>query len=141
MRKTLRSIARLGLLLSFAALSTPAQGKKAVILKAPFDFTLERETMPAGTYRILLEHGWLQIRSADGKTTSMVLTLPVSGKTVEGNGQVLFNRYGGQYFLEQVWLPEMETGRQTLESGAEREMSNRENKVAVVVKLDARSGR
>jgi hypothetical protein len=35
----------------------------------------------------------------------------------------------------------MEIGRQTLESGAEREMSNRETKVAVVVKLQTRSGR
>jgi hypothetical protein len=135
-----RFIGLLGLILTFGALSGAAQGKKSVILKAPFSFNVEHQMMPAGTYRILVEHGWLQIRSADGKTAAMVLTLPVSGKTAEGNGQVVFNRYGDRYFLGQVWLPEMGLGRQTLESREEKELEKREKMVAVAVKLEPQAG-
>jgi hypothetical protein len=141
MKKALSFIGMWGLLLTFGALSGAAQGKKSVILKAPFSFKVEHQVMPAGTYRILVEHGWLQIRSADGKTAAMVLTLPVSGKTPEGSGQVVFNRYGDRYFLGQVWLPEMELGRQTLESNEEKEAAKQEKLIAVRVKLESQAGR
>lgn len=94
-----------------------AQGKKSVILKAPFSFMVEQQKMPAGAYQILVE---LEIRATDGSKTAIVLTLPVSGKTPEGASQVVFNHCGDRYFLAQVWLPEMETRRQTLESREER---------------------
>jgi hypothetical protein len=141
MKKALSFMGLLGLLLTFGAFSSPAQGKKSVILKAPFSFKVEHQVMPAGTYRILVEHGWLQIRSADGRTRAMVLTLPVSGKTVEGSGQVVFNRYGDRYFLGQVWLPEMELGRQTLESTEEKEAAKQAKLTAVGVKLENQAGR
>jgi hypothetical protein len=141
MRKALSFIGMLGLLLTFGALTGAAQGKKSVILKAPFSFRVEHEVMPAGTYRILVEHGWLQIRSEDGKKGAMVLTLPVSGKTVEGSGQVVFNRYGDRYFLGQVWLPELELGRQTLESTEEKEAAKEGKLISVQVKLENQAGR
>ncbi len=141
MMKSLKFMALVGLALTFGAFPGAAQGKKSVILNAPFSFTVEHQKMPAGTYRILVEHGWLQIRSADGKTAAMVLTLPVAGKTVEGSGQVVFNRYADRYFLGQVWLPELETGRQTLESREEKELEKRAKLEAVFVKLNNQSGR
>ena len=141
MKKAFSFMALLTLLLTFGAFPGAAQGKKMVILNAPFSFTVEQQTMPAGTYRILVEHGWLQIRSADGKTAAMVLTLPVAGKTVEGSGQVVFNRYGDRYFLGQVWLPELENGRQTLESRDEKEMEKQAKLEAVIVKLNGQTGR
>jgi hypothetical protein len=141
MRKTVKFLALLAMALTLGALPGAAQGKRSLILKAPFSFTVERQKMPAGTYRILVEHGWLQIRSADGRTGAMVLTLPVSGKTVEGSGQVVFSRYGERYFLGQVWLPELELGRQTLQSREEQELEKREKMEAVIVKLDGQAGR
>ncbi len=141
MRKAISFMALLALVLTFGAFPGEAQGKKSVTLNAPFSFTVEHQRMPAGTYRILVEHGWLQIRSADGKTAAMVLTLPVAGKTVEGMGQVVFNRYGDRYFLGQVWLPELETGRQTLQSREEKELEKRAKLEAVVVKLNNQTGR
>lgn len=140
MRKTVKFLALLAMAMTLGALPGVAQGKRSLILKAPFSFNVERQKMPAGTYRILVEHGWLQIRSADGRTGAMVLTLPVSGKTVEGSGQVVFNRYGERYFLGQVWLPELELGRQTLQSREEQELEKREKMEAVIVKLDGQAG-
>lgn len=141
MKKALSFMALLGLVLTFGALPSTAQGKKTLILNAPFSFTVEQRRMPAGTYRILVEHGWLQVRSADGKSAVMVLTLPVAGKPVEGSGQVVFNRYGDRYFLAQVWLPELENGRQTLESREEKEQEKRAKLEAVAVKLNGQTGR
>jgi len=129
------------LILTLAALPASAQGKRTLILKAPFCFTVEQQKMPAGTYQILVERGWLQIRSADSKTAAVVLTLPVSGKTPEGVGQVVFNHYGDRYFLGQVWLPGMEVGRQTLESREEKELEKQKKLEAVVIKLDDKAGR
>jgi hypothetical protein len=140
MRQLLRFAGLLGLILTFGALPGAAQGKKSLLLKTPFGFKVEHQLMPAGTYRILVEHGWLQIRSTDRRVAAMVLTLPVSGKTREGAGEVVFNRYGERYFLGQVWLPEMEFGRQTLESSEEKEAAKREKMVAVRVKLGSSAG-
>lgn len=141
MKNAFKFLGFLGLILTLAALPTAAQGKKSLVLKAPFSFMVEQQRMPAGTYRILVEHGWLQIRSADSKAAAMVLTLPVSGKTPEGIGQVVFNHYRDRYFLSQVWLPEMEAGRQTLESHEEKELSKQVRPEVVMIRLDNQTGR
>jgi hypothetical protein len=141
MKNALKFLGLLGLILTLGALGTTAQGKKSLILNTPFSFMVEQQKMPAGTYQILVEHGWLQIRSADRKTAVLALTLPVSGKAPEGIGQVVFNRYGNRYFLSQVWVPAMETGRQTLESREEKELEKQEKLEAVLIKLDSQTGR
>jgi len=140
MKKIVKSLAVLSLVLTLGGLPAAAQGKKSLIVNAPFSFTVEQQRMPAGTYQILVEHGWLQIRSADSKNAAMVLTLPVSGKAPEGVGQVVFNRYGNRYFLSQVWLPELPNGRQTLESRDEKKLAKQEKLEAVMIKLDGRAG-
>jgi len=141
MKRAWKFLALVGLFLMISVLPGLAQGKKSVILKAPFNFVVEQQTMPAGSYRILVEHGWLEIRSTDEHTAAMVLTLPISGKSPEGTGQVVFNRYGERYFLSQVWLPEMQAGRQTLESREEKEVAKRKKLAAVVLPLGAQSAR
>jgi hypothetical protein len=141
MKKAAKFLGMLGLILTLGALPAAPQGKKLLILKAPFSFTVEQKKMPAGSYQILVEHGWLQIRNDDNKTAAVVLTLPVSGKTPESVGQVVFNHYGDHYFLSQVWLPGMEVGRQTLESREEKELEKQEKLEAVVIKLNDKAGR
>jgi len=138
--KNAKFLGWMGLLLTLAALPVAAQGKRLLILKAPFSFTVEQKKMPAGSYQILVEHGWLQIRSDDNKTAAVVLTLPVSGKAPESVGHVVFNHYADQYFLSEVWLPGMGPGRQTLESREEKEMEKREKLEAVVIKLNDKAG-
>lgn len=141
MKNAAKFLGLMGLALALAALPAAAQGKRTLILKAPFCFTVEQQKMPAGMYQILVEHGWLQIRSADSKNVAVVLTLPVSGKTPEGVGQVVFNHYGDRYFLSQVWLPGMVAGRQTLESREEKELEKQKKLEAVAINLDDRAGR
>ncbi|HTT32748.1 MAG TPA: hypothetical protein VMH48_04025 [Methylomirabilota bacterium] len=140
MKSTAMILAMLGLTLTVGALPGAAQAKRSLILKAPFSFMVEQQKMPAGSYQILVEHGWLQIRSEDSKNAAVVLTLPVAGKTPESVGQVVFNHYGDQYFLSQVWLPDMQAGRQTLESRQEKELEKMEKLEAVVIKLSGKAG-
>jgi hypothetical protein len=141
MKKAVRFLGLLSLILTFGALSAAAQGKKMAILEAPFSFRVEQQTMPAGTYQIQVEHGWLKIQSRDGAKAALILTVPVSGKTPEGVGQIVFNRYGDHYFLDQVWLPDLTYGRQTLQTHEEKELQKQEKLEAVVVKLESQSGR
>jgi hypothetical protein len=136
MKNALKLLGLLGLSLIFAALPAAAQGQKLLILNVPFSFSVEKQTMPAGTYRILVEHNWLQIRGRDSKTAGIVLTQLLSGKPPEGFGKVVFNRYGDRYFLSQVWLPGMELGRQTPESREEKRLAKQETLQAVVIEVD-----
>jgi len=141
MKGGLKFLGLLGLVLAAGVRPAAAQGRQSLILNAPFSFMVEQQKMPAGAYRIVLEHGWLRIRSVDRKTALAVLTLPVSGRTPEGAGQVVFDRLAGRYFLSQVWVPGMDTGRQALESREERELKERQKLEAVVVKLQNQPGR
>jgi hypothetical protein len=140
MKNAAKFLGWVGLMLTLAALPAAAQGKRLLILKAPFSFTVEQKKMPAGSYQILVEHGWLQIRSDDNKTAAVVLTLPVAGKAPESVGHVVFNHYGDQYFLSEVWLPGMGAGRQTLESREEKELEKQEKLEAVTIKLNDKAG-
>jgi hypothetical protein len=131
----------LGLAVVAAAQGAAAQAKRWLVLKAPFAFTVERQQLPAGEYRVQLQDGWLRVQSTDGKTSVNVLTMPVSGKTPEGHGEVVFHQYGVRYFLAQVWTPSHETGRETIESRDEVELAKREKVQARVVPLGNEAGR
>jgi hypothetical protein len=141
MKKALKFMGLLGLFLTIGAFQANAQGKKSLVLNAPFAFTVEKQQMPAGSYRILVERNYLQIRGQDGQIACMVLTLPTSGRVRVGSGEVVFHRFGNRYFLNQVWLPDMETGRQTLESPSQSELKKREQLEVVVIKLETHTGR
>jgi hypothetical protein len=140
--KSILKFAVLGLLVALGVQSAAAQSaKRWLILKAPFSFTVERQQLPAGEYRVQLHDGYLRIQSVDGKTGANVITIPVAGKSPEGHGQVVFHRYGEKYFLAQVWTPSHETGRQTLESRDEVELAKQQKMLAQVLPLGSESGR
>lgn len=139
--KSILKFAVLGLAVAAAAQGAAAQAKRWLVLKAPFAFTVEGQQLPAGEYRVQLQEGWLRVQGTDGKTSVNVLTMPVSGKTPEGHGEVVFHQYGDRYFLAQVWTPSHETGRETIESRDEMELAKKEKVQARVVPLGNDSGR
>jgi hypothetical protein len=139
--KSILKFAVLGLAVAASAQGAAAQAKRWLVLKAPFAFTVERQQLPAGEYRVQLQDGWLRVQSSDGKTSVNVLTMPVSGKTPEGHGEVVFHQYGDKYFLAQVWTPSHETGRETIESRDEMQLAKREKVQARVVPLSNEAGR
>jgi hypothetical protein len=101
----------------------------------PFDFIVGNKTMPSGEYNVLSTSSTqiLQIQNAEMKTGALALT-QLAGeedRSQAGTPRLVFNRYGDQYVLAQVWGPSG-TGRDFGKSRTERELS----KTASVKKLE-----
>jgi hypothetical protein len=125
----LRSVAIFGLFFMLAMTSVQAQTPSRVEVKVPFDFTIGKVLFKAGTYSIKnASDNMLAVRNIDGKTTKLVAApLSIGSRDFKAGARLVFNQYGNQYFLSQVWLTS-ETGRQ-LFSDAETKAA-REYKLA-----------
>ncbi|MCS7042364.1 MAG: hypothetical protein NZR01_06190 [Bryobacteraceae bacterium] len=72
----------------------------------PFAFTVGDQPCPAGKWVIqqsASNPALLTLKSGDGKHSFMVLTGSVIRPDATGPGQLMFNQYGGERFLHQVW--------------------------------------
>src|SRR6267378_3407868 len=125
----IRTTAILGLFFMLAIASVQAQTPSRVEVNIPFDFSAGKATLKAGAYSIKRMSGnALAIRSAAGKTTLVDAPLTIGSRDFKAGERLVFNRYGDQYFLSQVWLS-VDIGRQLFTSGAEAKAA-RENKLA-----------
>ena len=134
----LKSTAILGLFIMLAMTSVSAQAPGRVEVKIPFDFTAGKTEFKAGTYSIKrITNTALAVRSIDRETTILVdAPLAIESRDAKAGERVVFNQYGGQYFLSQVWL--------TADSGRQLFPSRTEEKGASDYKLankDAKPGR
>ncbi|HKR60971.1 MAG TPA: hypothetical protein VJS64_14720, partial [Pyrinomonadaceae bacterium] len=120
-----KTIAILGLFIMLAITSVSAQAPGRVEVKIPFDFAAGKAEFKAGAYSIKrVSNNVLAIRSIDRKTTRLVdAPLAIDSRDSKAGARVVFNQYGGQYFLSQVWLT-VESGRQLFTSGAEEKAAN-----------------
>ncbi|HLO00175.1 MAG TPA: hypothetical protein VK208_17075 [Pyrinomonadaceae bacterium] len=116
----LRTTAILGLFFMLAIASVNAQTPSRIEVNIPFDFSAGKATLKAGAYTIKRTAAdVLIIHRVDGKAKALINAPLTAGSrgTRAGEGLV-FNKYGDQYFLSQVWLT-VETGRQLFTSDAE----------------------
>jgi hypothetical protein len=70
--------------------------------KVPFDFIVENQVLPAGTYGV--SHATqkaILINSQDGRFHAMTSTF-ADDKQLYGVGKIIFTKYGKQYFLHEV---------------------------------------
>jgi hypothetical protein len=111
--QVVRNLAISGLFFVLAIASVQAQTPGRVEVTVPFDFVAGKATLKAGAYTVKRMAGnALAIRSADGKTTAMVNAPLAIGSRESRSGQrLVFNKYGDQYFLSQVWMG-VDSGRQ-----------------------------
>lgn len=125
-------VAAVGLFLALAV-SISAQSPTGAEVNIPFDFSAGTAHLKAGTYFITRSTGnALKIRSTDGKKTVLVnAPLTIGSRDFKGGERLVFNRYGSEYFLTQVWLT-VDSGRQLFPSKAEttaaRELANNKTK-------------
>ena len=111
--KTYRLVAILGIFLGFAAVSVKAQAPNKVEVNIPFEFSAGKTTLPAGIYTVKrLSGNNVTLRSEDGRSTA-ILNAPVTNNSTDPNTveRLVFERYGDQYALSQIWLT-ADTGRQ-----------------------------
>jgi hypothetical protein len=111
--KTYRIVAILGIFLAFAVASVNAQAPSKMEVNIPFEFSAGKTTLPAGIYSIKRMSGNnVTLRSEDGKS-SVTLNAPVTDSSSDPNAveRIVFERYGNQYALSQIWLT-ADSGRQ-----------------------------
>ncbi len=101
-----------------------AQDADNVAVTIPFDFAIGGKTLPAGGYylRRSLEGPRIvmQIRSKDDNQSFYLSTHPLQGRDVQAESKLVFNRYGDQYFLSQVWIAGRTDGQELARTSRER---------------------
>ena len=92
----------------------------------PFKFTVANTTLPAGKYIIKRvddnDPQALELHSADGRATVVFLTESAQAKGTPSESELVFNKYGNRYFLEEIWSQGDSTGNQVEMSRTERKL-------------------
>jgi hypothetical protein len=127
-KQTLRNIVMFGLFAILAVASVHAQTRREMTANIPFSFSVGDKTFPAGEYNVTRlnpssDKAVIAITSEDGHLSKFVLTMPILSNKTRENARLVFNHYGDQYFLAQVWTPADNTGLEVTESKAERTLA------------------
>ena len=110
-----RVIAIFGILLGLGVGSVLAQAPSRVEVNIPFQFSAGKTTLKPGVYTIERMSGNLVKLSCVENKASMLLNAPVNLTSTdpEATERLVFNKYGDEYFLAQIWLT-ADSGRQLL---------------------------
>jgi hypothetical protein len=122
-----RALVMAGMMALTAMASTRvAQAQELLVVNIPFDFVAGNMTLPAGEYSIKVsapERTLLLIDHKDAAASSFLNTDAVATTEIQTESKLIFNRYGGRYFLSQVWTEGNSRGRQLSKSAREKEMA------------------
>jgi len=114
----------LSLLLVAACANAQSINVKANV---PFDFTVGKSNLSAGTYNIQsISTGTgkvLVIRGEDSANTMLASANSADALDPSPNSRLVFHKYGSQYFLSQIWLEGERVGREFNISRREAEMA------------------
>ena len=130
-KQAFRTITMLSFLLVLGTVTVNAQrlSDNSIAVNIPFDFAFGETKLSAGNYslrRIALPSSYdrLVIQSVDGRGDSHIgMTRPNRTSNVQKQSKLVFNRYGDQYFLSQVWIAGSDTGRDLFQSRNERSLA------------------
>ena len=136
-KQAFTTITMLSVLLMVAAISVNAQqlSENKIAANIPFDFAVGETNFPAGKYtlrRIISTSSadQLLIQNAEARVDMRTgITRPNRTSEVQKQSKLVFNRYGDQYFLSQVWMAGSDTGRDLFQSRNERSLA-KESKLA-----------
>ncbi|MGA8409513.1 MAG: hypothetical protein WB680_20240 [Candidatus Acidiferrales bacterium] len=137
MRKQIISVAAALLLSIVVAGQCGAQQAVGVIeVNVPFAFQAGDRMLPAGEYRIQRltaeSQGIELIRQYDGKASIVVMTLPLEPTDKMAAARLVFNRYGNEFFLSEIWTSGAH-GRRLHKSLRETEWSSTLGRTEVAV--------
>jgi hypothetical protein len=90
--------------ISLTAITTHAQSSLRLRFDAPFAFTVENSTFPAGEYEVTQpDHLILMLRNVKDQSSAFEHVQPAqSRREADGRLRVVFHRYASQYFLAVV---------------------------------------
>ena len=113
----------LGLLLLPALAPVYAESMKVDV---PFGFVAAQATLPAGEYRVSRNQpvqGMVRLVSSKGSSAAICFAHAIQSHGPSSTTKLIFNRYGDQYFLSQVWSEGNDVGQVLRPSKAEREIA------------------
>ncbi len=128
-REMLKSFTLLMLTVALACLTVQAQAGNRMKADIPFRFIIGDQTLPAGEYTVRYVNQdsgktALLFKSTDGKTSRIVNMNTAQRGEQETAASLVFNRYGDQYFLSEVWTGVDQYGLSLPASRAERQLKN-----------------
>ncbi|HJU92437.1 MAG TPA: hypothetical protein VJ656_05815 [Pyrinomonadaceae bacterium] len=111
-----RAIAIFAIFFGFAVASVEAQTASRVEVKIPFEFKAGKTTLKPGVYTIKRMSGNLVTLKNVADKSSVILNAPVNLSSTDSDAteRLVFNKYGHDYFLAQIWLT-ADTGRELKE--------------------------
>jgi hypothetical protein len=93
----------------------------------PFDFMVSGKTLQAGTYNV--QRGstgvTVLIRKVNGNDAATSIVMNGETTKADGKARLVFNRYGNEYFLTEIWDGSSSTTTQLPKSKAERAAQKR----------------
>jgi hypothetical protein len=96
-----------------------AQGGEMRV-NVPFAFHNGSQVLPAGVYTVSIQSQHM-IMLRGYSRSGFVTANPESGRAA-AKGKLIFQRYGNEYFLREVWPAESNTGEKCTKSKLEREV-------------------
>jgi hypothetical protein len=124
-KRSLRIFLMFSVLAILSVSSIQAQSGNVQTANIPFEFMVGNNTFPAGLYSVTRvnpqsDKTALLIKSADGSTGKVVLTMPIQAGHALETAKLVFSRYDEKYFLSEVWTPADATGLAIQKSRSER---------------------
>jgi hypothetical protein len=130
-KKLYSTFAMLGLFVTMAVVTVQAQSRGKLEITIPFDFHVGSKTLPAGEYSVKqLTQNSMLIKSANGEMIAIAQTpraVQAGPNEKTAQERLVFQQYGKQYFLSQVWMVRGSDGRELNKSDAEREAAKERN--------------
>ncbi|MGA8274665.1 MAG: hypothetical protein WB919_24120 [Candidatus Sulfotelmatobacter sp.] len=105
----------------------------------PFNFTIGNHSYPAGEYTfgsVPYSHRTLILLNQTGPGPAYIQTDSADIRETPTSTKLVFNRYGGRYFLSQIWREGSQFGQQLKKSSAEIEMARIEDSPAQLVAIN-----
>lgn len=97
-----------------------------MVANIPFKFMVENTRLPAGKYMIKrvddADSNALEIRSADDHVSVVFLAESTQANQTPNKSELVFNRIGDKYFLNQIWSADDNTGEQLPVSRMEKKL-------------------
>jgi len=107
-----------------AVSSIRAQNAGDVAVPIPFEFSAGGRTLPAGDYFVRRSfdsaRAVIRLEAKNGSESIYLATHVVEQLPVQNQSKVVFNKYGNQFFLSQVWSAGRSTGAELNKTGRER---------------------
>jgi hypothetical protein len=120
------SIAKFRTALLVCSLATTAMASHAYAqshtmqVNVPFAFHNGSQRLPAGVYRVEIQSDHvILLRGQSG--SGFVMANPAIATTLTSQGKVIFNRYGDQYYLSEIWPQGTESGQRCVKTRQEKE--------------------